>query len=163
VGLIAKLICLWLVVTITTTTSSFASSTNVAVSATILSKNQCKFKNPSNPKNPSNRSLPFGDLDPLNATDVILERELSFVCNGKDNPVSYLIGDGATPPGAHRMQRLTPSVAYLPYTLTLESEPGPIINGDEIKLKITGTVEADDYRLAPAGDYSDEVKITILP
>lgn len=156
-GLIAKLICLWLAVTITTTTSSFASSTNVAVSATILSKNECKFKNP------SNRSLPFGNLDPLNAIDVSLERELTFTCYGKDDPVSYLIGDGATPPGAHRMQRLNPSVAYLPYTLTLESEPGPINNGDEIKLKITGTVEADDYRLAPAGVYSDEVKITILP
>lgn len=156
-GQTTKIICLWLTIITATSTSCFAAATSMAVSATILSNNQCKFKNP------SSRDLPFGNLDPLNATDVILQSTLQFTCNGKDASVTYFIGDDATTPGVYQMQRLTPSVAYLPYTLAISPLTGTELKGTDIILTITATVLGNDYRLAPAGYYSDQVIVTVQP
>jgi hypothetical protein len=156
------IICQLLALIVATAMTCLAGSTNLAVSATILSVNQCKFKNP------SSRVLAFGDLDPLNASDVTLQATLQFVCNGKDPSVTYFVGDDdgqhETAPDANRMQHLTLPATFLPYTFSVSPTTGPEeVKGTNITLTITGTVRGEDYRTAFAGGYSDEIILTVQP
>jgi len=156
------IICQLVFLLVATVTTCLAGSTNLAVSATILSVNQCKFKNP------SSRVLAFGDLDPLNAQDVTLQTTLQFVCNGKDPSVTYFVGDDdgqhESAPDANRMQHLTLPATYLPYTFTVSpTTDTEEIKGTIITLTLTGTVRGEAYRTAFAGDYSDQIILTIQP
>jgi hypothetical protein len=156
------ILCQFVALLVATATSCLAGSTNLAVSATILSANQCKFKNP------SSRVLAFGDLDPLNASDVTLQTTLQFVCNGKDPSISYFIGDddgqNESAPDANQMQHLSLPANYLPYTFSVSPATGTEkVKGTIITLTITGTVRSEDYRMAFAGGYSDQIILTVQP
>lgn len=133
----------------------------ISVTATILSKNQCKFGNP------SSRTLAFGTVDPLNAVDVTAQVQLTFTCNGKDDPAAFSIGDDdglyETGPNANRMQHLVSPGVYLPYSLTLDPTSGSAPKGSAQTLTVTGVLKGSDYQTAPAGDYSDTVTLTIQP
>lgn len=133
----------------------------ISVSATILSKNQCKFSNP------ASQTLAFGTLDPLNAVDVTKQVQLSFTCNGADDPAAFSISDndGLYAAGANlkRMQNLTTPGAYLPYDLAYSPASGSAPKGVTETLTVTGTVKGSDYQTAYVGDYSDTVTLTIQP
>jgi len=144
-------------------TSCFAGSTTVAVSATILSKSNCKF-------NAKSASLVFGILDPLaspSPPDVTRQTTIQFTCNGKDDPATYIISDddGLHENGANgnRMQHSTIPAEYLPYTFDVAPATGSVPKGATTTLTISGTVLGNDYRTAYAGAYTDVVVLAINP
>jgi spore coat protein U-like protein len=156
-----KIFCVLLAL-IGATTSCFAGSTMISVSATILSKSECKF-------NAKSADLAFGILDPLAAPapDVTRQTTIQFVCNGKDDPATYIItdDDGLHESGTNgnRMQHSTIPAAYLPYTFSVAPATDSVPKGANLPLTITGTVFSNDYRTAYAGTYTDVVVLTIIP
>jgi hypothetical protein len=144
-------------------TSCFAGSTTIAVSATILSKSNCKF-------NTKSASLPFGILDPLaspSPPNVTRQTTIQFVCNGKDDPATYIITDDdglhESASNGNRMQHGTILSAYLPYTFSVAPATGNVPKGANTTLTISGTVLGNDYRMAYAGAYTDVVVLAINP
>lgn len=156
-----KIFCVLLAL-IGATTSCFAGSTTISVSATILSRNECKF-------NAKSADLAFGILDPLAAPalDVTRQTTIQFVCNGKDNLATYFVtdDDGLYESGANgnRMEHSTIPAAFLPYTFSVAPATDSVPKGANLPLTITGTVLANDYRMAYAGTYTDIVVLTINP
>jgi len=155
------LLYLLLLAIVVTATFGLAGAADLSVSATILSKNQCKFKNP------SSQMLSFGDLDPLNAVDVTRQATLQFVCNGNSPSVAYFVSDDdgqhAAAPDANRMQNLADPGAYLPYSFAVSPAGGTGTKGANVSLTVVGTIRSTDYQLAIAGTYSDQIVITVQP
>jgi len=137
-----------------------AASTTISVSATILSKSNCKFKS-------NSAALVFGNLDPLAHPDVTVQTTIGFVCNGADDPATYIIVDDdglhETGPDANRMQHGTMSTAFIPYSFSLAPASGTVPKGVVQTLTVTGTVLGTDYQTALAGSYTDTVVITLNP
>jgi spore coat protein U-like protein len=147
--------------TIMLTSVTHASGTNtLSVTATVLSKNICKF-------NTVNAALNFGALDPGNSTDVTQSTSVQFVCNGSA-PIAafaFTTNDGLyeTGPGANRMRHTTVTTAFLPYTLSLSPTNGTVPKGVNQTLTIDGKVSALNYQPALAGNYADTVVISLNP
>lgn len=154
-----RILCL-LMLLVAAASTCFAGSTTLSVSATILSKNNCKF-------NSNALSLDFGTLDPVAAPDVTRQATLQFACNGKDNPATFFITDDdglyETGPDGNRMQHDTLPAAFLPYALTASPLTGSVPKGVNQTLTITGTLLGNDYRTAYAGRYTDRVVLSINP
>lgn len=137
-----------------------AASMSMAVSTTVLSKNQCKF-------NTANATLDFGNLDPAAAAPVNATATLTFVCRGSDPVATYLISDdqglNSTGPGARRMQHTTQPGVYIPYGLNYTPTSGSAPRNVAQTLTVTGSLAIGSYTTAPAGAYSDTVVLTIVP
>lgn len=137
-----------------------AGSGNIAVSATVLSKNQCKF-------NTAAATLNFGNLDPSNPIDVTASATFVFKCVGSDDPATFAMidDDGLYETGldANRMRHATIGAAYLPYTLSLNPTSGTAPRNVNQNLTVTGTVTGANYQTAFAGSYTDTVVISINP
>lgn len=155
------ILCQLLLVVVLTASHCLAETTGLSVSATVISKNQCKFRNP------SSQTLAFGDLDPLNPVDVTRQATLQFVCNGSSPSVSYVVtdddGQNAVAPNANRMQHLSSPGNYLPYTFSVSPTSGSGTKGVDITLTVVGTVKGSDYQTAIAGSYADQVVLTVQP
>jgi spore coat protein U-like protein len=140
--------------------AAFAATTTINVSATILSKSNCKFST-------NMANLAFGNLDPLAAPDVTRQATLTFVCNGKDDPATYLItdddGQHETGLNRNRMQHGVVPSAYLLYSFALNPASGTVPKGMTQTLTVTGTLFGNDYRVAIEGTYTDVVTLTINP
>jgi spore coat protein U-like protein len=143
-------------------TSCFAAATTISVSATILSQSNCKF-------NTKSAILAFGTLDPLAtaAPDVTSQTTIQFVCHGKDDPATYIINDDdglyESGPDGNRMRHGTNPAAHLPYAFSVAPATGTVPKNANTPLVVTGTVLANDYRMAYAGTYTDVVILTINP
>jgi len=140
---------------------SLASDTQmVAVTATVLSKSQCKF-------NSKTSTLNFGNLDPANPIDKTTSTSITFRCGGSAPNATFSITDDdglyETDPDANRMRHTTISTKYLAYSLTLNPTSGTVPKNTDQTLTITGTVRGVDYQDALAGIYSDTVVISIAP
>jgi len=138
-----------------------ASETGIlSVTATVLSKSNCKF-------NSKTAALNFGNLDPAAPVDRTVSVSISFVCHGSANPATFSITDDdgmyETGPNASRMRHTMATTEYLPYSLTLNPASGTVPKGVDQTLTITGTVMGSDYQDAYAGSYSDSVVISIEP
>lgn len=137
-----------------------AASTTVSVSATVLSKSNCKF-------NANAAALDFGNLDPLAHPNVTVQTTIDFVCNGSEDPATYIIVDDdglhETGPDANRMQHGTAPGAYIPYSFSLAPASGTVPKGVDQTLTVTGTVLGTDYQTALAGNYADSVVVTLNP
>lgn len=131
-----------------------------SVSATILSKSNCKF-------NSSAATLNFGSLDPVNPIPVTATTTLPFVCHGSANPATFQITDNdglyATGANANRMRNLTVTTQYIPYQLSYSPSSASVPKGVDQTLTITGTIAASGYKTAMAGTYQDTVVLTITP
>jgi len=156
----AKILTLLLLVLLVTATPSYAASTTVSVSATILSKSLCKF-------NAKSANLAFGDLDPLTAPDVTTSTTIDFVCNGSADTATYLMEDDdglhETGVDASRMQHVTLPAQYIPYTFSLTPTTDTVPKGATQTLTVSGTILGNDYRTAFVGDYTDVITITLTP
>jgi spore coat protein U-like protein len=128
----------------------------VNVSATILSKNKCKF-------NTNNPSLDFGLLDPSNAAVRNASLTISIVCNGSDPLASYAMSDDGGLDN-YKMAHETDPTQKIPYTLSLSPASGSgLIKGDPYDVTIDGSIQGADYQTALVGIYSDTVILTLLP
>ncbi len=137
-----------------------ADSTGLAVTATVLSKSNCRFDSRSS-------TLDFGAIDPAGTSDVRATVAVSYVCRGSAPVAAFFFtrDDGLHPAGAGKsqMRHATDASAYLPYSLSLTPVSGTVPKNVHRDLTVTGTVRATDYRTAIAGSYSDSVTLTILP
>ncbi len=150
-----------LILTLSLTGLAHAGGTNsLLVSATVLSKNICKF-------NTASSTINFGNLNAANSTDVTASATITFRCLGSAPVAAYAItqDDGLyeTGPSANRMRHATITTEYLPYTLTFNPASGTVAKNVPQNVTITGTVKASDYRTVAAGAYSDTVVISIVP
>jgi len=140
---------------------AFAGGTHdVQVSATVLSKNICRFTD----AGPS--VMAFGAIDPSSTSAVVASLSTTFRCTGSDPVAAYLVSsdDGLNEAGAGqpRMQHTVTAGSYLPYTLDLpqsSSAPRNVVQ----TLTITGTIPPADFSNALVGTYSDTVVLTIQP
>ena len=132
-----------------------AGTASLAVTATVLSKSNCRFTT-------TTGTLPFGNIDAGGTADATATASLSFRCNGSAPVATYLISDndGAN---ANKMAHTTLAGNFLPYELSYTPTTGSVPRGDILTLAITGTVRSSDYRAAMAGAYSDTVILSILP
>ena len=132
----------------------------VTVSATVLSKSQCKF-------NSKTSTLNFGDLDPANPVDKTVSTSVTFRCGGSAPNATFSITDDdglyETGPDANQMRHTTITTEYLAYSLTLNPTSGTVPKNTDQTLTIMGTVRGVDYQDALAGSYSDTVVISITP
>ena len=132
----------------------------VAVTATVLSKSECKF-------NSKTSNLNFGNVDPANPIDKTTSTSITFRCGGSPPSATFSITDDdglyETGPDANRMRHTTVTTEYLLYSLTLNPTSGTVPKNTDQTLTITGTVKGVDYQDALSGSYSDTVVISITP
>ncbi len=140
---------------------AYGGDTNVvSVSATVLSKSECKF-------NSKTALLNFGNLDPSNPIDRTINTSITFRCGGSAPMATFFITDDdglhKAGPDQNRMRHATITSEYLPYSLTLNPSSGTVPKNTNQTLTITGTVKGVDYQVATSGSYSDTVVISISP
>jgi spore coat protein U-like protein len=137
-----------------------ADSAVVNVSATILSKSNCKFRSAS-------AVLDFGNLDPSNPVVVNTSTTIDFICRGSAPIATFLISDDdglhETGVDANRMQHTAQPAEYIAYAFTYNPITDTVPkNADQI-LTITGTIQGADYQTAVPGVYADSVVLTLNP
>jgi spore coat protein U-like protein len=140
-------------------TAAFGDTGTLAVTATVLSKSQCKFDTKTS-------TLNFGALDPAVAADVNATTSVGYVCRGSAPVAAFLFTDdnGQNPsgPGARRMRHAA-APEFLPYGLAVSPASGTIPKNAPGTLTISGTVRWTDFRGSTAGAYTDSVVVSILP
>jgi spore coat protein U-like protein len=131
----------------------------LAVTATVISKSQCKFDT-------TTSTLNFGALDPAVASDVTASASVGYVCRGSAPVAAFLFTDdyGQNPsgPGARRMRHAA-APEFLPYDLAFSPASGTVPKNVHRTLTISGTVGWADFRGSMAGAYADSVVVSILP
>ncbi len=145
------------------TTISFAADSILTVTATVISRGNCRFDT-------STSALNFGNLDPANPIDKGGSTTIVFRCNGNGNaPITFAITDddglNKAGPNAPRMRHATQlsEYLYLPYTLSYSPSSGSVPKNTDQNLTVSGTVKGTDYENAYAGNYSDTVILSINP
>jgi spore coat protein U-like protein len=139
--------------------AAFGDTATLAVTATVLSKSQCKFDTKTS-------TLNFGALDPAVAADVNATSSVGFVCRGSAPVAAFLFtddnGQNMSGPGARRMRHAA-APEFLPYGLAFSPSSGTIPKNAPGTLAISGTVRWADFRGSMAGAYTDSVVVSILP
>jgi spore coat protein U-like protein len=137
-----------------------SSSGAVAISATVVSKNQCRFS-------VRNLTLALGEIDPLATLSVSRSVTTTITCGGNAPNATYFISsdDGLYETGtnAPRMRHLTLTTQLMPYALTISPASATIAKNVAQTITITGTVLPADVRDLSPGGYSDTVTITLTP
>lgn len=137
-----------------------AASSTLTVSATVLSKSNCKFST-------ATSALAFGSLDPGNPVDVTVSTTIGFRCMGSAPVATFLITDDdglhEILPAGNRMQHVALPAQFLPYEMTLAPVTGTVPKNVPQTLTVTGTVRGASYQNAYAGNYADTVVISIAP
>jgi spore coat protein U-like protein len=132
----------------------------VSVSATVLSKSNCKFTT-------STASIPFGSMDAAMSVDRVVPATLSYRCQGSAPVAAFAFStdDGLHEAGTGlpRMRHATVLTEYLPYSLDLSPSSGTINKGVVGTLTLTGTVTPANVANAVSGSFSDTVTVTLLP
>jgi spore coat protein U-like protein len=136
-----------------------ANTGTLSLSATVLSKNVCKF-------NSTATALNFGAIDPTSTAPVTVTLSLSYRCNGSDVVATWSVAsdDGLheTGPGQPRMQHTTNAAFYLPYSLSFPASGSAPRNVNQT-MTVTGTIAPASFAAAIAGAYSDTLVLSILP
>jgi spore coat protein U-like protein len=132
----------------------------VAVSATVITKNSCKFVT-----GPGNISF---SLDPFNPVNVSPQdvANIKVRCNGSGNPATFSISDDGgihdvVPGQKQLMATVTGVPRYIPYTMGYS--PATIPHNTDAQLTVTVSVLGSSYANAYAGTYTDTVTLTITP
>lgn len=140
-----------------------AGTATVAVTATVLSKDSCKF-NPSNP-HPS-ATLAFGGIDPSSSANATATASLTIRCAGSSPTVWYALSHDSglyeTGVNANRMKHATLN-EYLPYSFTLTPSSGTVPKNVDQTIVINGTITPANFQNAAMGTYSDTVVVTVNP
>jgi spore coat protein U-like protein len=154
--------CAWL---LASAGHCWAAGSSLAVSATIVSKSNCKFSIGTAPAvTVKNNGTAIDPSLTVNATGTATA---TFTCNGSANVATYTVtaGDGTYPagPGLRRMRHATVTTEFLPYSLTISPSSGSVNKGSPATVTMTATVLSANYQAALAGSYSDTVAVTVSP
>jgi len=140
--------------------SHAADTHGLSVSATVLSKSNCKF-------NSATATLNFGILNPASTGDATASTSITFVCRGSAALATYNItqnyGLYNTGPNANRLRNTTVLTQYLPYTVVLSPFTATVPKNATQTLTISGTILATDYQNAYLGSYSDTIVLSLNP
>lgn len=138
-----------------------AASGALAVSATVLSKNNCKFS--SNAAS----TLAYTNLDPSGTSAVVFSTTRTFECKGSSPNATFFIsasdGSYASGAGARRMRHATLTSEYLPYSLDLTPTTATVAKNTLQTLTMTVTITPSQFGNVVAGSYSDTVTLTLTP
>ena len=132
------------------------------VTATVLSKNQCRFTT-------KTAILAFGTLSAgiPSPPDVQTTATLLMRCVGVDNPATFLISDDdglfAAGVDSPRMQNTALPTAYLPYSFSYTPISASVPTSSDIPVTLSATVRGFDYQNAAMGTYFDTITLSILP
>lgn len=139
-------------------------ATTLQMSATVLSKNNCRFSTI------TPATLAFAAITPTSPTNATVSVTWAFRCTGSDPIVSYLItaGNGEWFSGGSRQMRHAVDTArFLPYSISISPSSGTFTKGPgqsaPVNFTITGTILPADFRAALAGAYSDTVTVALTP
>lgn len=140
---------------------SFAAGTNsLSVTATVISKNICKF-------NTATSTLAFGALNPASTADATSSTNVVIRCVGSSPSASFLIAQNSglysTGAGANRMRNTTVTTEFLPYSLTINPATAIIPKNTNTTITISGTIIANNFQNAYVGNYQDTVVLTLTP
>ena len=140
------------------TTAQAANSVVMDVSATVLSKSNCKFPNGA-------LTLPFGAIDPSGTSNASASATTTFSCAGSAPNATFLITQdgGLFNASGNRLQHATVAGAFLRYSLNLTPTSGTVAKNTTQTVTISGTIAPADYQQAIAGNYADTVTLTITP
>jgi len=137
-----------------------AGSHVLSVSASVLSKNTCRFQT----TGPT--ALPFGGIDPGGSSPVTVNLTLQYRCNGSDAIAAWTVSsdDGLYESGAGqpRMRHASVLTAFLPYTLTFPAA-GTVPRNTITNMSISATLTPADYANARVGAYADTIVLSIQP
>lgn len=137
-----------------------AGNKTLSVTATVLSKSNCKFTTAAS-------ALNFGNLDPLNPVNKVVNASVVFRCGGSTPNATFFISQDPglykTGPGANRMRHATVLTEYLPYSLALNPITNTVPRNVNQTLTINETVNGVDYQGSYAGSFSDTVVLSIAP
>jgi len=137
-----------------------AGSAIVSVAATVLSKNNCKFNNP------SSATLGFGNIDPSSSANATATATLTIRCGGASPTVSYALTDDSglyeTGVNANRMKHATLN-EYLPYAFALTPSSGTMPKNTDQTITLTGTITPASFQNAAMGAYADTIVVTLNP
>lgn len=132
----------------------------VAVSATVITKNTCKFVT-----GPGNISF---SLDPFNSVNVSPQdvTHIQVRCDGSSDPATFSISDDGgindVAPGQKQLKATVTGVPhYIPYAMGYS--PATIPRNTNTQLTVTVSVLGSSYANAYAGTYTDTVTLTITP
>jgi len=132
----------------------------VAVGATVLSKNNCKFRTAGSP------SLAFGNIDPSGSANATASATLTIRCAGASPTVAYALnhdsGQHETGVNLNRMKHAMLNM-YLPYALTLAPSSGTVGKNVDQAITLSATITPANFQNAVAGAYADTVVITLAP
>lgn len=135
------------------------------VSATVLSKNQCRFTT-------NAATLAFGTLAAGSPAppDVLATAILTVRCQGKDDPATFLITDDdglyESAVDSPRMQNTDDPLlppAYLPYKFSYTPISATVPTKVDQTVTVSATVRGFDYKSAVLGFYSDTITLSVLP
>ncbi len=125
---------------------------NLAVSAYITGVGYCMVNNTQN--------IAFGALNPLNPVNVQAAGSVGVVCLGFGS--GFTVGVTQVTPSP---LLLTSGPNSIPYTLELPTSATSTTGGLIVALTIPvkADIQGIDYKLAPAGSYTDTVTLQITP
>lgn len=141
-----------------------ASISSLAVTATVLSKSNCRFKSTPVP-------LDFKNLDPTNPAHppVSATTTIDYQCGGSAALATFSISsnNGLYPSGGKRRMRHPTDPVYIPYDLTLIPQSTQAERSVKQTLTIQGDIAGADYQFATATtsgtSYVDTVILSIIP
>lgn len=137
-----------------------ADGASVPVSATVLSKSNCKFRGA------KSVALAFGNIDPASVSAATASTGLVIRCAGSAGMASYALTlDGGlygTGPGALRMKHASLNV-FLPYSVSVTPSSGSVAKNVDLDITVSGSVAAADFQNATMGGYADTLVITLNP
>jgi len=137
-----------------------ADSHALAVTASVLSKNICRFQT----TGPT--AVAFGTINPAATAAVTTNITLQYRCNGSDAVASWAVAsdDGLYESGAGqpRMRHATVTTAFLPYALTFPAA-GTVPRNVVRNMSVSATVTPANFANALAGAYADTLVLTIQP
>lgn len=112
------------------------------------------------------QTLNFGALDPSNAVAVNDKKaDVTFKCT-KGVSATVTQNNGSTPSGMQKRLKTTFNGTdyFIPYSIALSGDSVTGAGfGTNLTVTATGTIAADAYVDAPAGDYSDTVVLSVSP
>lgn len=140
-------------------TEGYAATSTVTVTATVLSKNTCRFTTTAG-------AIAFGTLT-LGNPDQTIPATLTYRCQGSTPLATFLITDDdglyETGVNANRMQNTATLVDYLPYELSYSPTSATVPRNTNQTLSLTAVIRAANIAAAAQGAYSDTVTLTINP
>jgi hypothetical protein len=150
----------WFCLGILENTAYATNASVLTVSATILSKSNCKFDS-------KNSALSFGAISPDSNNTVTATTTTGFICHGAAPQATFLIeqngGLHSTTPTQNRMKHLTKPGKYLPYTLQLSNASATVTKNTAQTLIITGILASNDFQNSVSGSFEDTVILSINP